>query len=63
MQRFLVLDELKTKCEKEYGTSVAQFTKDLDAICMRHARELEERQRYNLNEEKKFASSSKVFHI
>ena len=36
------LDELKIKSEKEYNQDVQQFTKDLDSICLRHVKELEE---------------------
>ena len=37
------LEELKSKSEKEYNQSVQQFTKELDLICVKHSKELEER--------------------
>jgi hypothetical protein len=53
------LDELKFKCDKEYNQDVQQFSKELDAICLRHLKELEELQRYNLNEERKYLNNGK----
>lgn len=37
------LEELKQKSEKEYNQAVQQFTRELDSICIKHTRELEER--------------------
>jgi hypothetical protein len=50
---------LKIRSEKEYNQDVQQFTKDLDAICVRHVKDLEELQRYNINEEKKLINNGK----
>lgn len=36
------LDELKMKLQKEYNQDIQQFSKELDAISLKHARELEE---------------------
>lgn len=54
---------MKLKSEKEYNQSVQQFTKDLDLICVKHSKELEERQRYNQNEEKKFLNNAKETNV
>ena len=53
------LDELRLRTEKEYSQEVQQFTKELDTLCVRHAKEMEELQRYNLNEEKKFIGNGR----
>ena len=53
------LDELRLRTEKEYSQEVQQFTKELDTLCVRHAKEMEELQRYNLNEEKKFINNGR----
>ena len=36
------LDELKIKLQKEYNQDIQQFSKELDAISLKHVRELEE---------------------
>ena len=57
------LEELKQRSEKEYNQAVQTFTKDLDSLCIKHTKELEERQRYNQNEEKKFLAHAKEMNI
>ncbi len=57
------LDELKLKSEKEYNQEVVQFTKDLDTIRVRNAKDLDELRRYNLNEERKFVTNAKESNV
>lgn len=51
------LDELKRKCEKDYTNSIQQYTKELDSLCAKHKKDLDERNRYDLNEEKKLVKN------
>ena len=53
------MDDLRVKCEKEYVQETQQLSKELDTITARLARELDELQRYSLNEEKKLLASGR----
>lgn len=53
------LEDLKIRSEKEYNQEIAQFTKEIDALRLRHTKELEELKRYKINEEKKFVTNLK----
>lgn len=50
---------MRAKSDKEYNQEIVQFTKDLESLKTKHAKEMEELKRYKANEEKKFICNAK----